>query len=146
GGGGWGGGGGVGGGRAECGGRQGEEQASQRGQADRAVKEALDYAENIVATVREPLLVLDADLQVRTANRAFYETFRVSPKETEGCFLFDLGNGQWNVPQLRTLLTDILPQNTTVEDFEIQHTFPSIGHRVMRLNARRIHQDIGKGV
>src|SRR5262245_34606857 len=126
--------------------RQVEQQASQRGQADRAVKEALDYAENIVATVREPLLVLDADLQVRTANRAFYETFRVSPKETEGCFLFDLGNGQWNVPQLRPLLTDILPQNTTVEDFEIQHTFPSIGQRVMRLNARRIHQDIGKSV
>src|SRR5215468_8899703 len=126
--------------------RQVEQQASQRGQADRAVKEALDYAENIVATVREPLLVLDADLQVRTANRAFYETFRVSPKETEGCFLFDLGNGQWNVPQLRTLLTDILPQNTTVEDFEIQHTFPPIGLRVMRLNARRIHQDIGKSV
>ena len=132
--------------RSEFQGRQVEQQASQRGQADRAVKEALDYAENIVATVREPLLVLDADLQVRTANRAFYETFRVSPKETEGCFLFDLGNGQWNVPQLRTLLTDILPQNTTVEDFEIQHTFPSIGQRVMRLNARRIHQDIGKSV
>src|SRR5262245_26391273 len=126
--------------------RQVEQQASQRGQADRAVKEALEYADNIVATVREPLLVLDADLQVRTANRAFYETFRVSPKETEGCFLFDLGNGQWNVPQLRTLLTDILPQNTTVEDFEIQHTFPSIGQRVMRLNARRIHQDIGTSV
>jgi PAS domain S-box-containing protein len=115
-------------------------------QAERAAKEAALYSENIVATVREPLLVLDGDLRVRTANRSFYRTFGVSPEKTEGCLLYDLGNGQWNVPPLRSLLAEVLPQNTTVEGFEVAHHFPSIGHRIMRINARRIQGSSGETV
>ncbi|MCY2958984.1 MAG: PAS domain S-box protein [Planctomycetota bacterium] len=96
------------------------------------------YAQDIVDTVREPLLVLDATLRVRSANRAFYETFQVSPGETEGRLVYELGNGQWNIPALRTLLEQIVPRFTAFDDFEIEHTFPAIGRRVMLLNARKL--------
>jgi len=96
------------------------------------------YAQDIVDTVREPLLVLDATLRVRSANRAFYETFQVSTEETEGCLVYELGNGQWDIPALRTLLEQIVPRFTAFEDFEIEHTFPAIGRRVMLLNARKL--------
>jgi two-component sensor histidine kinase len=97
-----------------------------------------ELAEKIVDTVREPLLVLHQDLRVQSANRAFYDTFNVEPAETEGCMVFDLGNGQWDIPELRRLLSEILPSNDFFEDFEVQHDFPTIGHRVMLLNARRV--------
>jgi len=96
------------------------------------------YAQNIVDTVREPLLILDATLRVRSANRAFYHTFHVSPIETEGRLIYELGNGQWDSPALRTLLEDIVPKSTVFEDFELEHTFPEIGRRVMLLNARKL--------
>jgi two-component system, chemotaxis family, CheB/CheR fusion protein len=105
---------------------------------------AFPDAESIVDTVREPLLVLDGSLRVLRANRAFYQTFGVQPADTEGQLLYDLGNRQWDIPRLRTLLEEILPQNTAVEDFEVAHTFPSIGHRVMVLNARRIYREANK--
>jgi len=96
------------------------------------------YAQDIVDTVREPLLVLDATLRVRSANRAFYDTFQVSTEETEGRLVYELGNGQWDIPALRTLLEQIVPRFTVFEDFEIEHSFPVIGRRVMLLNARKL--------
>ncbi|MHC5537407.1 ATP-binding protein [Singulisphaera rosea] len=96
------------------------------------------YAQNIVDTVREPLLILDATLRVRSANRAFYQAFHVSSEETENRLIYELGNGQWDIPDLRTLLEDIVPKSSVFDDFELEHTFPVIGRRVMLLNARKL--------
>lgn len=98
--------------------------------------EARDYAEAIVQTVRESLLVLNADFQVVTANQRFYDTFQVTPSQTENTCIFDLGNGQWNIPQLRSLLEDLLPHNTQIEDFQVTHKFEHIGQKTMQLNTR----------
>jgi PAS domain S-box-containing protein len=102
------------------------------------VEDLQDYSQNIVDTVREPLLILDATLRVRSANRAFYQTFHVTPAETEGRLIYELGNGQWDIPDLRTLLEDIVPTSSVFDDFELEHTFPAIGRRVMLLNARKL--------
>ena len=102
------------------------------------VEDIRNYAQNIVDTVREPLLILDATLRVQSANRAFYQTFHVSPRETEGRLIYELGNGQWDIPDLRTLLEDIVPKSSVFDDFELEHTFPVIGRRVMLLNARKL--------
>ncbi len=98
---------------------------------------ALAYAENVIATLREPFVVLDNSLRVRSANSAFYRNFHASKPETEGRFVYDLGNGQWNIPQLRVLLTQVLSNSHPVEDFEVEHDFPALGRRNMMLNARR---------
>jgi two-component system, chemotaxis family, CheB/CheR fusion protein len=103
-----------------------------------ALTEARDYAEAIVQTVREPLVVLNADLRVMTANQAFYQTFQVSQSETETCEIFELGNGQWNIPQLRLLLDNLLIQDDQVQDFEVDHVFEQIGRKAMLLNARKM--------
>jgi PAS domain S-box-containing protein len=103
-----------------------------------AAEEAREYAESLIETVREPLIVLDADLRVQRATAAFYENFLVSREETEGRQLYDLGNGQWNKPRLRELLGCALFNNEPFHDFEVEHEFPHIGRRTMRLNARRI--------
>ena len=92
----------------------------------------------IVDTVREPLLVLDETFRVVTASRSFYAAFDVSGQDTEGRLLFELGDGQWNIPNLRTLLEDIIPRHSTIEEYEVEHEFPSIGRRTMLLNARKI--------
>src|SRR5919112_917306 len=102
------------------------------------VEDIQNYAQNIVDTVREPLLILDATLRVRSANRAFYQTFHVTPAETEGRLIYELGNGQWDIPDLRTLLEDIVPTSSVFDDFELEHTFPVIGRRAMLLNARKL--------
>lgn len=99
---------------------------------------ARDYAQNIITSIREPFLVLDKSLRVRTANSAFYKTFQVSEKETEGTLIYNLGEGQWNIPELRTLLEDVLPKNSTFSDYELKIPFPNIGERIMLLNAREI--------
>lgn len=101
-------------------------------------QEAREYAEAIVETVREPLLVLDANLHVKSANKAFFQTFLVSPEETADKIIFDLGNGQWNIPTLRVLLEDILCKETVFEGFEVVHDFPTVGFKKMLVNARRI--------
>ncbi len=101
-------------------------------------QEARKYAEAIVETVREPLLVLDADMTLRSANRAFYETFQVTIDESVKQNLFELGNGQWNIPGLKLLMEDILHQNSSFKDFKVNHDFPHIGRRTMLINARRI--------
>ncbi len=96
------------------------------------------YAQDIVDTVREPLLMLDATLRVHSANRAFYRTFHVHPEDTENRLIYELGNGQWDIPDLRRLLEDVVPRSLSFNDFELVHTFPGIGRRVMLLNARRL--------
>ena len=100
-------------------------------------------AEAVVATVREPLLVLDANLRVVLANSAFYRIFQVTPAATQGQLLYELGNGQWDIPTLRTLLNKILAHNTVFNDFEVIHSFETIGRRTLRLNARRIFGEPG---
>lgn len=106
--------------------------------AQKQMTERTEYAESIIRTVREPLVVLNGNLRVVSANPSFYRTFNVTPKETEGHLLYDLGNGQWDIPALRRLLEKILPGNTIVEDFLVEHEFPGIGMRKMLLNARKI--------
>ena len=106
------------------------------------VAEIKNFAQDVFDTVREPLLVLDADLRVRLANRAFYETFRVSAAETESRHIYELGNGQWGATALQTLLEDIVPASTVFNDFVLEHDFPHIGRRVMLLNARKLHAEL----
>jgi len=100
--------------------------------------EAREYAESIINTVREPLIALDKDLRVVSASLSFYEVFKVKPKDTVGYLIYDLGNGQWNIPQLRELLETILPRQTVFNNFEVKHDFSTIGKRIMLLNARQI--------
>lgn len=108
---------------------------------EQAMQYARGFAENIIATTIEPLIVVDANQRVVSANQSFYRTFHVAPKETEGQLLYDLGNRQWDIPDLRRLLEDILKKNTEFEGYQIEHDFPDIGHRKMLLNARRIKSD-----
>jgi two-component system, chemotaxis family, CheB/CheR fusion protein len=106
-----------------------------------ATQAALSYAEAIVATVREPLIVLDAKLHVISANRAFYKYFHVSAAEVEGRFLYELGRGQWNIPALRELLERILTQDEILENFEVELDIEKIGRKRMLLNARKISHE-----
>ncbi len=94
--------------------------------------------EAIVDTVREPLVVLDGNLRVVAASRSFYLTFGATRQDTEGHPLYELGNGQWNIPALRQLLEEIIPRHTTIEEYEVEHDFPTIGRRAMLLNARKV--------
>lgn len=96
------------------------------------------YAERITETMRHPLLVLDGRLQVLSANPAFYETFQVEPDQTTGRKVYDLGNRQWDIPKLRSLLDVIISTKSEVRDFQVEHDFADIGPRIMRLNAGRI--------
>ena len=108
-----------------------------------AIAHGHDLAEAIVDAIREPLLVLDPDLRVIAASRSFYRTFAVTPRKTEGKLVFDLGGGQWNIPGLRALLEDVIPKRRTVDAYEVEHEFPSIGRRVMLLDARRVFDEDG---
>jgi len=103
------------------------------------LQHALAFAEGIIATLREPLIVLDASLRIVVANDSFYKVFSVKPQETEGKPIFEIGDNQWDIPKLRVLLQELLPTNTSFNDFEVEHDFPKIGRRTMILNARRIH-------
>lgn len=115
-----------------------------RGPAEQQAQDALAYAENIIATLRQPFLVLDGSLRVRTANAAFLKTFHVSKEDTEGRFVYDVGNGQWDIPGLRTLLEEVLPQNHSFQDYSVHHDFPQIGPKLMLLNARRLESAAGR--
>lgn len=106
---------------------------------ERLWKESWTYIKTVVDIVRDPILILDKDLRVMQANEAFYKTFQVDPKDTESKIVYDLGNGQWNIPALKKLLEGILPKNTFFKGFEVTHEFPFIGRKVMLLNARQIH-------
>lgn len=100
--------------------------------------DACGLAEAIVDTVREPMLVLDSTLRVIAASRSFYIAFKVSPEATQGELLYALGDGQWDIPKLRVLLEQIVPEHGTMQDYEVEHDFPDLGHRVMWLNARQV--------
>jgi len=102
-------------------------------------KAFLEIFDSILGSIREPLVVLDPNLKVVTANDAFYRTFDVSPDETKDVLIYELGSRQWNIPKLRELLEEILPQNTSFHDFEVEHDFETIGRKIMHLNARRVH-------
>jgi two-component sensor histidine kinase len=95
-------------------------------------------AQAIVNTIHEPLIVLDAQFQVVTASRAFYDTFKVAPDQTQGRLLYSLGDGQWNIPALRLLLETIIPERAAMDGFEVTHEFPGLGCRTMILNARKV--------
>ena len=114
------------------------EDVTERRRSEADLKAIETYAQNIVDTVREPLLILDTTLRVRSGNRAFYQTFQVSLEETENRLIYELGNGQWDIPDLRTLLEDIVPKSSFFNDFQLEHDFPAIGRRVMLLNARKL--------
>jgi PAS domain S-box-containing protein len=108
-------------------------------------KKTLLAAESIVETIREPLLVLDKDLKIISANHNFYRVFKVTPGETIGSSIYDLGNKQWDIPKLRTLLEKIILKHEAFFDFEVVHNFRGIGHKIMLLNARQIYRkDIAK--
>ncbi len=112
-----------------------------------AVQRALNvlaYAENIINTVREPLIVMDGEMRVVSANDSFYRMFGVTPEETQGNLLYDLGNRQWDIPQLHKLLEEILPEKTEVRDFEVDHVFPEIGHKILFLNALEVIRGLGE--
>lgn len=119
------------------------DQTKER-EAQRKIEEAKIFAESVIATVREPLIVLDSKMRVITANRSFYQTFRTTPEKTIGQSLYKLGNRQWNIPKLKELLEKILPQNTSFDNFEVEYNFPQIGKRIMLLNARRIYRETNK--
>ena len=105
---------------------------------ERLWEESWTYIKTVVDVVREPVLILDHDLKVMAANESFYRMFQVEVKDTENKIVYELGNGQWNIPALKKLLEDILPQNTFFKGFEVAHNFPVIGHKIMILNARQI--------
>ena len=109
------------------------------------IEEARAFAQAIIDTVREPVLVLDQDLRVITASRSFYRTFKVGPEDTEGRLLYQLGDGHWNIPKLRLLLEKIVPENGVMEDYEVEHEFPDLGKRTMLLNARQVFYEGGAG-
>jgi|GEM_PF-575391 len=102
--------------------------------------QTLSYAEGILGTMREPLLILDKQLRVKSANEAFYRTFSVKAKSTEGCLVYELKNRRWDTPQLREALEKILPQKSAFNDLEITFDFPGIGSNVMLFNGRRLIQ------
>ena len=105
-----------------------------------ALEEARLLAESIIATVREPLLVLDAELRIVSANRSFYHVFRMTPDQTERRLLYEVGHQQWNIPALKRLLQEILPGQTELQDFRMEHDFPNVGRKVMLLNARQVRR------
>jgi len=114
------------------------EDVTERRRSQHLLDQIEAYAQDVLDTVREPLLILDSSLRVHSANRAFYQTFHVSADETENQLIYQLGNGQWDIPDLRTLLEDIVPMSSVFNDFELEHDFPIIGRRVMLLNARKL--------
>ena len=118
-----------------------EQTVTELGYDKRMLQAFIKGFDDILGSVREPLVVLDSDLKVVKANHTFYQTFKVKPEGTEGTLIYDLGNRQWDIPKLRELLENILPQNSIFNDFEVEHNFEAIGQKIMHLNARRIHED-----
>jgi two-component system CheB/CheR fusion protein len=101
-------------------------------------KLALHYMQTLVDIARESFLILDSDLRVISANPTFYQNFQVEPAQTEGKLLYELGNGQWNIPELKKLLEEILPGKKVVKDYKVEHVFETIGEKTMLLNAKQV--------
>ncbi|HEY0255977.1 MAG TPA: PAS domain-containing protein, partial [Candidatus Methylacidiphilales bacterium] len=110
--------------------------------AEEAIQRSRLYAENIVATIREPLIVLYKDLRVVSVNRSFIRSFKIPAGKIEGQVIYEVNRGQWAIPRLRKLLENILPKNTTLENFEVSHTFAGLGARTLSINARRLAGDL----
>ena len=104
------------------------------------------YADMLIETSRECILILNTDLRVTTANPAFYQTFRVSPKDTEGRLIYELGEGEWDIPELRQLFETVLTSEVPIHDYEVEHDFPGLGQRTMLISALRTHLQPGGGV
>ena len=117
------------------------EDITERKLLEVEIQDAREYAENIVETVREPLVVLNSDLKILTANHSFYDTFKVTPEDTIGNLIYDVGNRQWDIPKLRILVEEILPLETVINGYEVEHDFPGIGHKIILLNARQIFRE-----
>ncbi len=107
-------------------------------------EESWTYIKTVVDIVRQPILILDKNFRVMAANEVFYQTFQVKPEDTVGKIVYELGNGQWNIPALRELLEDILPKKTFFKGFEVVHEFPVVGRKIIILNARQIHSKFVK--
>ncbi|MDO8620243.1 MAG: PAS domain-containing protein [bacterium] len=107
--------------------------------AEHLWKESWTYIKTVVDTAQESFLILDKECRVMAGNESFYRKFQVLPEDTEGKIIYELGNGEWNIPALRTLLEDILPNHSFFKGFEVTHEFPVIGRRVVLLNSRQIH-------
>ncbi|MCE9581241.1 MAG: PAS domain S-box protein [Planctomycetes bacterium] len=114
---------------------------SERRRQERRADETLAYAQGILDTLRHGFLVLDGKLRVKSANAAFYRKFQVAEKDTVNRLVYELGGGEWNIPRLRTLLEEIIPNNNAFEDFEVEHDFPQLGRRILMLNARRLKNE-----
>lgn len=114
------------------------DDVTERERARSLLQGEKEYVEKIVDSSRDALLILDFNLRVRSANETFYDTFRVDPSDTEGRMVYELGNGQWDIPKLRNLLEDVLPDNDAFDNYEVEHEFPDLGRRTMVLNARRV--------
>lgn len=108
-----------------------------------AEENARKLLQTVFDTIRQPSLVLDTDLRVERANASFYRDFRTNRKKTDGQLIYDIGGGEWDIPELRKLLEEVIPKKTTVEDYEVSTTFPKLGERVFRLNARRLEYETG---
>jgi PAS domain S-box-containing protein len=119
--------------------KQLQREMSEGQRAEWTVQEAREYAESIVETVREPLVVLDANLRVISVNHSFCQAFKVTPEDAGGKLIYDLGNRQWKIPKLQVLLEEVIPRNNQFQNFEVEHEFPEIGRRTMLLNARQIY-------
>jgi PAS domain S-box-containing protein len=117
----------------------GETMEDEKKMKELEIEDALECARHIIDTVRGPLIIMNENLKVVSASRSFCQVFKVKPEETEGQFIYDLGNHQWDIPRLREFLEDILPETTSFDSFEVEHDFPNIGKRVMLLNGRRIY-------
>ncbi|MEX0891359.1 MAG: ATP-binding protein [Gemmatimonadota bacterium] len=115
-----------------------EPASSERERLDKEMREAGITAGDIVETIHDPLVILTPDFRVQVVNPVFYEHFQVSPVETTGCLIYELGNGQWDIPELHTLLEEILPENASFNGYEVSHQFENLGWRAMLLNARRL--------
>jgi PAS domain S-box-containing protein len=107
-------------------------------QSQKDLKMANEYANALLDVIPGPLLILNTDLKILSANASFYETFKVNKNKTTNCFVYDLGNGQWNIPELRKLLNELLPKKKVITDFEVRHNFQTIGEKIMLLNARQL--------
>jgi two-component system, chemotaxis family, CheB/CheR fusion protein len=118
--------------------RHAEPDSSGRGRLNEELREAGIAAGDIVETIHDPLVVLTPDFRVQVVNPAFYQHFQVSPEETTGRLIYELGNGQWDIPELHTLLEEILTENDSFDGYEVAHEFEDLGRRVMVLNARRL--------
>ena len=118
-----------------------ERDITKRKSAEKKTQEARRYAESIIATIQEALIVLDSKLRVLKANNAFYKLFSLKPEDTEGEFIYRVGQNQWDIPELKKLLEDVLPKNTSFEEYEMEYASKKESGKTLLLNARRIYQD-----